>query len=231
MNCLIIDDNRAARTSLKNLISQIETLSLKFECTSALEAYNILQKEEIDLVLLDIEMPEMSGIELLRNLKKRPITILTSSKTEYAVEGFELNVADYIVKPVTMPRLLSAISRAQQIFDNKNAKLEKSDLDFIFIRDKGILSKLKIENILYIQALGSYVTIHTIESKVHTIHLTLLAIEGNLPKEKFYRQHRSYLIALDKIDRIEQETAYIGKIPLPIGEQYKKLLLEKLNLV
>ena len=230
MNCLIVDDNKLARTSLKNLISQVDILTLKHECSSAVEAYNILKKEEIDLIFLDVEMPEMSGIELLRNIDKRPITILITAKEHYAVEGFELNVADYIVKPVTMPRLMIAVSRAKEIYDSRNSLVEKSDKEFIFIRDKGVLAKLKFDDILFIQALGSYVTIHTLE-KNHTIHLTLMAIEEKLPREKFYRLHRSYLVALNKIDKIEQETAYVGKNPIPIGEQYKKILLEKLNLV
>jgi len=230
MNCLIVDDHKMARTSLKNLISQVDILTLKHECSSAVEAYNILKQEEIDLVFLDVEMPEMSGIELLKNLEKRPITILITAKEHYAVEGFELNVADYIVKPVTLPRLMTAVSRAKEIFDSRNSRVEKSDKEFIFIRDKGVLAKLKFDDILFIQALGSYVTIHTPE-KNHTIHLTLMAIEEKLPSDKFYRLHRSYLVALNKIDKVEHETAYVGKNPIPIGEQYKKTLLEKLNLV
>jgi DNA-binding LytR/AlgR family response regulator len=177
-----------------------------------------------------VEMPEMSGIELLKSLEKRPIAILITAKRDYAVEGFELNVADYIVKPVTLPRLITAVSRAKEIFDSRNSKVEKTDKDFIFIRDKGVLTKLKLEDILFIQALGSYVTIHT-PDKNHTIHLTLMAIEEKLPAEKFYRLHRSYIIALNKVDTVEQETAYIGKNPIPIGEQFKKALLEKLNLI
>lgn len=230
MNCLIIDDNRAVRASLRNLISTIDALTFKQECSNALEAYNILKKENIDLIFLDVEMPEMSGIELLRSLEKRPITILITSKRDYAVEGFELNVADYIVKPVTLPRLILAVSRAKEIFDSRNSQVEIPDKDFIFIRDKGILTKVKIEDILFIQALGSYVTIHTTE-KNYTVHLTLLAMEEKLSPEKFYRLHRSYLVAINKIDSVEQETVYIQKNAIPIGEQFKKTLLEKLNLI
>ena len=230
MNCLIVDDNKMARTSLRELISRIGFLTVQHECSSALEAYKILKEEEIDLVFLDVEMPEMSGIDLLKSLEKRPITILITAKPDYAVDGFELNVADYIVKPVTLPRLIAAVSKAKEVFDSSHSTGELLDKDFIFIRDKGVLIKLKTDDILFIQALGSYVTIHLPEKK-HTIHLTLMAIEKTLPSAKFFRIHRSYLVALDKVDRIEQETAYIGKNPIPIGELYKKAFLEKLNLI
>lgn len=230
MNCLIVDDSIIARTSLRELISRVETLTLKHECSSAIEVFNILQKEEIDLVFLDVEMPEMTGIEFLKKLEKRPITILITGKREYAVEGFELNVVDYIVKPVTLSRLMVAVSRAKEVFDVSHSSQESFGKEYIFIRDKGVLSKIKVVDILFVHALGSYVSIHTAEKR-YTIHHTLLAIAENLPSEKFYRLHRSYLIALDKVDKVEQETAYIGKTPIPIGELYKKTFLEKLNLI
>ena len=230
MKCIIVDDNKAARTALKHLVSQVDFLEIMFECSSALEGYNILKRESIDLVFLDVEMPEMTGLELLKNLEKRPIVILITAKKEYAIEGFELNVADYILKPVALPRLMTAVSRAKEIFDSKTSQIDVSDKEFVFIRDKGVLTKLKIENIEYIQALGDYITIYTQEKK-HTIHITLGAIEQKLPSDKFYRLHRSYLVALNKVDSVEQETAYINKHPIPIGEQYKKALLEKLNLI
>ncbi|HEY4798799.1 MAG TPA: LytTR family DNA-binding domain-containing protein [Bacteroidia bacterium] len=230
MNCLIADDNKAARTALKHLVSQIDFLELKYECSSAVEAYNIMKKDPVDLLLLDVEMPEMTGLELLKNLEKRPVAILITSKREYAVEGFELNVADYILKPVTLPRLMAAVSKAKEIAESKNSQVENTDKDFIFIRDKGVLTKVKTDDILYVHALGDYVTIHT-ATKNHIVHITLGSLEQKLSKEKFYRLHRSYLVALNKIDSVEQETAFIQKQAIPIGEQYKKLLLAKLNLI
>lgn len=232
MNCIIVDDNKLARTSLKILIGQIDFLNIKEECSDAMEAYNYLKKEPVDLVFLDVEMPGMSGIELIKNLVKRPIIILITSKKNYAVEAFELNVADYIIKPVTLSRLTIAISRAKELFDHKDQLIDtnQKDKDFIFVRSNSILAKIKLSDIIYIQALGDYVNIIT-PSKRNTVHCTLRSMEEKLPVNKFYRLHRSYLVATDHIDSVEDNTAYIGKNQLPIGEQYKKELLRKLNLV
>ncbi|HXD94667.1 MAG TPA: LytTR family DNA-binding domain-containing protein [Bacteroidia bacterium] len=234
MNCIIVDDNKMARTALKKLIEQVDFLNFKEECSSPVDAFNYLQENSTDLFFLDIEMPGMTGIELIKNLsiEKRPIIILITSKTEYAVEAFELNVADYIVKPVTMPRLLTALAKAKDLFDNKEKKIEpnQKDKEYIFVRSNAVLTKIKIIEITYIQALGDYVNIFTADKR-YTVHITLKGMEDNLPVEKFYRLHRSYLIALDHIDKVEEGTAFIGKHPIPIGEQFKKELLKKLNLI
>jgi two-component system LytT family response regulator len=234
MNCIIVDDNKMARTALKKLIEQVDFLNFKQECASPVDAFNYLQENSTDLFFLDIEMPGMTGIELIKNLsiEKRPIIILITSKTEYAVEAFELNVADYIVKPVTLPRLLTALAKAKDLFDNKEKKIEpnQKDKEYIFVRSNAVLTKIKIIEITYIQALGDYVNIFTADKR-YTVHITLKGMEDNLPVEKFYRLHRSYLIALDHIDKVEEGTAFIGKHPIPIGEQFKKELLKKLNLI
>jgi two-component system, LytTR family, response regulator len=234
MNCIVVDDNKMARTALKKLINQVDFLVFKEECASPVDAFNYLQKEAVDLVFLDVEMPGMTGIELIKNLpaEKRPIIILITSKTEYAVEAFELNVADYIVKPVTLPRLLTAVAKAKELFDSKEQKVEpnQKDKEYIFVRSNAVLAKIKIIDIIYVQALGDYVNIFTADKR-HTVHITLRGMEETLPDDKFYRLHRSYLIALDHVDKVEEGTAFIGKHPVPIGEQFKKDLLKKLNLI
>ncbi|MCD6068774.1 MAG: transcriptional regulator [Bacteroidetes bacterium] len=230
MNCIIVDDDKMARMALKALVSDISFLTLKHECDTAISAFNTLQREQIDLVFLDIEMPEMSGLELLKNLERRPIVVFCTAKEEYAVEAFELNVADYIVKPYTKARFLAAVSRAKEIFDSKQQQVETLEKEYIFIRTNSVLTKIIISEISYIQALGDYINIFT-DDKRHTVHMTLKAIEDKLLSEKFYRLHRSYLINLDKIDSVEKETAYINKHPIPIGEQNKQELLKRLNLI
>jgi two-component system, LytTR family, response regulator len=235
MNCIIVDDNKMARTATRQLVSQVDFLKLKQECSSPVEAFNYLQKEAVDLIFLDIEMPEMSGIELIKNLEQRPIIILITAKKEYALEAFELNVVDYIVKPVNLSRFMVAVSRAKELFDLKDQKIEEQgekdkDKDYIFVRSNSVLSKVNIKSILYIQALGDYVNIFTKDNR-YTVHISLKAFEDKMPKDKFYRLHRSYLIAIDHIDNIEENTAYIEKHPIPIGEQFKKDLLKKLNLL
>src|SRR3954470_16896172 len=233
MKCIIVDDNKMARTAIKLLIAQVDFLDLKQECASPIEAFNYLKAEEVDLVFLDVEMPGMTGVELIKNLEKRPIIILITSKKDYAIEAFELNVADYIVKPVSLPRFTMAVSRAKELFDSKNedhgVKHEK-DKEYIFARSNNVLAKIRIDDIKYIQALGDYVNIFT-DDKRYTVHITLKGIEEKLPQDKFYRLHRSYITSLNHIDNIEESTAYIGKHPLPIGEQFKKELLKKLNLI
>lgn len=232
MNCIIVDDNKMARTALKKLIEQVDSLVLQEECASPIDAYNYLLKESVDLVFLDVEMPGMTGIELVKNLEKRPIIILITSKTDYAVEAFELNVADYIIKPVTLSRFMVAVAKAKELFELKGQKIElnEKDKEYMFVRSNSVLTKIKINDITYVQALGDYVNIYTLDSR-YTVHITLKGMEEKLPAEKFYRLHRSYLIALDHIDKVEEGTAFIGKHPVPIGEQYKKELLKKINLI
>src|SRR5688572_24254855 len=126
MTCIIVDDNKMARTAIRLMIEQVDFLKLKQECENPVDAFNLLQREEIDLVFLDVEMPEMSGMDLIKNLEKRPIFILISAKKEYAVEAFELNVADYIIKPVSLARFTMAVSRAKELYDSKHKKEEGS---------------------------------------------------------------------------------------------------------
>lgn len=231
MNCIIVDDTELARTALKLLIAQVDFLTLTQECSNPVDAFNYLKKEPVDLVFLDVEMPGMTGIELIKNLEKRPIIILITAKKNYAIEAFELNVADYIVKPVNLSRFMVAVSRAKELFDEKDQKLEinEKEKDYIFVRSNSVLTKIKINDIIYIQALGDYVNIFT--DKRYTVHITLRGMEEKLPVSKFYRLHRSYLVGLDHIVGVEEGTAYVGKHPLPIGEQFKKELLKKLNLI
>lgn len=232
MNCIVVDDNNLACETLKHFISQVDFLILKKECLSSVEAFNYIQNESVDLIFLDVEMPGMSGIELIKNLEKRPIIILITAKKDYAVEAFELSVADYIVKPVTLPRFMAAVSKAKELFESNDQKIEINgkQKDYIFVRANSVLTKIRIKDIIYIQALGDYVNIYTRDHR-YTVHITLRGMEEKLPRDKFYRLHRSYLVALDQVDQVEESTAYIEKHPLPIGEQFKKNLLKKLNLI
>jgi DNA-binding LytR/AlgR family response regulator len=175
-------------------------------------------------------MPKVTGLEFIKSLTNPPLIILITAREHYAVEAFEHNVVDYIVKPVKENRFMLAINRAQEIFNSQHKTVESSDKDFFFIKDKGVLTKLRIDDILFIKAMGDYVTIYT-PGKNFTIHVNLRTIEGKLPADKFFRLHRSYIVALDKVDTIEQETVFIQKQAIPIGEQLKQQLLDKLNLL
>ncbi|RPD46531.1 MULTISPECIES: LytR/AlgR family response regulator transcription factor [Chitinophagaceae] len=232
MKCLIIDDNKVARLAMRQLVGQVQSLQLVAECSDALEAYNHLSKEHIDLLLLDIEMPEMTGIELTKQLPAniRPLIIFTTAKTDYAVEAFELSVVDYLVKPVALPRFLQAIERAKEALDSNRQDVRIDGQEFVFVKDNGILKKLNVEDILYLEAMGDYVKVHTAQ-KFHVLHSTLKAIEEKLPTSKFLRVHRSYIVALNKIDYIQEGTIYIGKASVPLAETYKVMMNKRLNML
>src|ERR1700730_15216837 len=145
MNTLIVDDNKIARLAMKQLASQVKDILIAGECANAMDAYNHLQEQPVDLILLDIEMPGMTGLELIKNIgKTRPVIIFTTSKKEYAVEAFELNVADYMVKPVTPARFIQAIDKAREIIDSNKEEFQMSEEEFLFIRDSNIVRRLKL---------------------------------------------------------------------------------------
>lgn len=231
MNCLIVDDNKIARTTLAQLAKHVKDLNVLKECASAFEAYDALTNGGIDLILLDVEMKGMSGLELARNLgEKAPVIIFITSKKEYAVDAFELKVADYIVKPVIPSRFIQAIERAKEILDSKAEKVDFKADEFIFIRDSNIVKRLKIEDILFAEAMGDYVKLHTAK-KFFAIHKGLRDVEERLPLDRFIRVHRSYIVALDKIDRIEQGVLIISDKPVPVADAYRNTLNKRLNVL
>ncbi len=237
MKCLVVDDNKMARLALQQLVSQVDFLECTGEAASAIEAFNFLKQNDVDLILLDIEMPNMSGIELTRQLSQRPLIIFITSKKEYAVEAFELNVADYIVKPITVPRFLAAVERAKQLFDaknDKNSSLLQSTEEFIFIRDSTLLKKIMMDDLLWLEAMGDYVKVFHRENgkeKFNAIHTTLKALEEKLPASKFQRVHRSYVVAVAKIDFIEEGAINVGKKVIPVADAYRNALNKRLNLI
>ncbi len=231
MNALIIDDNEMARMMLKELAGRVDDLTIVAECTSAFEAYNLLLSETVDVLLLDIEMPGMSGLELTKNLvNKRPIIIFISSKKEYASDAFDLNVVDYIIKPVTSSRFIQAIDKAREILNSNKEEVNVKEDEFVFIRDSNIIRRLKLDNILFAEAMGDYVKLYTPE-KFYAIHATLKAVEERLPASRFLRVHRSYLVALDKIDSMEGGVLVINRTPLPVADAYRSALSKRMNVI
>lgn len=231
MNCLIVDDNKIARTTLRQLVSQVNQLELAGECENALDAYNLLQESPVDILLLDIEMPGMSGLDLTRNLgNKRPIIIFTTSKKEYAAEAFDLNVADYIVKPVTPGRFIQAIDKAREILESRKEEIKLDNETFIFIRDSNIVRRIALDDILFAEAMGDYVKLHT-PQKYYAVHATLKSIEERLPAARFLRVHRSYIATLDKIDTIQDGALVIHGKTVPVADAYRAALNKKLNIL
>jgi two-component system, LytTR family, response regulator len=231
MKCLIVDDNKIARMAMRQLVSQVKDLELSGECENAIEAYNLIHEKQVDLLLLDIEMPGMTGIELTKNFEgEGPLIIFTTAKADYAVEAFELNVVDYLVKPVQLPRFIAAVERARETFEVRLDALKIEQKDFVFVKDNGILKRVPMEDILFVEAMGDYIKVHTTQ-KYYIVHATLKSVEEKIPLQKFMRVHRSYIVALNRIDFIEEGVINIGKTSIPVADAYRGALTRRLNLL
>jgi DNA-binding LytR/AlgR family response regulator len=231
MKCIIVDDNKMARMALKQLVTQVPSLELIAECSDANEALNSLDSRQVDLVLLDIEMPDMNGLDLIRKLgNQRPLIIFTTAKKDYAVEAFELSVVDYLVKPITLPRLKQAVEKAGEALESNKEEVKVEEQGFVFVKDNGILKRISIDDILFLEAMGDYVKVHT-SQKFHVVHATLKSIEEKLPSSRFIRVHRSYIVAINKIDYIQEGTISIGKTTIPVADTHKSNLNKRLNLL
>ncbi len=233
MNCIIIDDDELAILVIEKFIKKAGFLTNVGSFTTAIDAITFLKKEEgIDLIFLDIEMPEMTGIEFLKSLTNLPQIIITSAKQKYALEAFEYDVTDYLLKPISYPRLYKAVDKAYQKY--KEMKKDKEANDGFFIKSSSSLIRMKYSDILWVEALENYVGINTYENK-HTIHFTMKAIESELPEDIFIRVHRSYIVNINKINVIEDNTIVMktakGTKTIPIGKSYRDKLLGDINLV
>lgn len=227
-SCLVVDDNKIASLLLVELLKQIPGLTIAGVCENAMEAILFLSHNKIDLLFLDIEMPGMSGIELLKSLSERPLTILTSANTGFAIEAFELNVADYIVKPVLLPRLLRTVRRATELLQDEYVTINEVQKDYIFIKDGKAIRKILFDDIYFLEAKGDYVKIHFAD-KYYVIHTTLKMLEEKLSSKAFIRVHRSYIVAIEKIDYIEDNVLYLNTVSVPLSEFYKARVLKQLN--
>lgn len=230
MNCIIVDDDEMSRNTLKQLVQRVNFLALTKVCEGAEDAINTLKNERIDLMFLDIEMPEMSGMDLIRSLETRPMIILTTSHKEYALDAFECNVVDYLVKPLLLPRFLLAATKARDLFENSRNKLDSVDREYFFVKNNSVMHKLLIKDILWMESMGDYITINTVNRK-YILHLTLKAIEPKIPPDKFIRVHRSFIVAMDNITSVEDTTICIGNKLIPVGAIYKENFMRRLNLL
>lgn len=229
MKALIVDDNDIARTTLAHLAKQVPDLSIVSEFSNAIEAYHYLQSHSVDLIFLDIEMPEMTGIELTKTLSgKETIIIFTTSKKEYALEAFELNIADYLLKPIMPVRFLQAVSKAQTILESRKENVEVTRDEFLFVRDSNITRRLKLDDIFYAEAMGDYVKFYTKE-KMFAIHGKMKTAEERLPKDHFIRVHRSYIVSVGKIDTLQDGGIMINGKFIPVADAYRKALNTQMN--
>ena len=231
MNCLIIDDNAIARSVLKNLFKIEDSLKLIAECENAADAYKILANNKIDLLLLDVEMPGITGIELVKALgDKKPLIVFISSKRDYASDAYDLNVVDFIAKPITPDRFLKAIIKAKEIYKNQNLFMPSKKDEFIFIRDSNIIRRIKLADINYLEAKGDYVKIY-LDEKNYAIHPSLKSVEDKLPMDVFSRVHRSFIVNISKIDTIEGGTLIIQQHFVPVSDAYKSSLNKRMQIL
>ena len=222
---IVIDDEPLARNVIKEYAKKISTLNIVGECEDAICAHQFLQTKKIDIIFLDINMPKLSGIEFLKNLKNPPLVIFTTAYSEYAMEGYELNIIDYLKKPFSFERFCKAYFRAEEMILLKqsastNEVIEKQN-DFIFIKSDKKSIKVNISNILYIEGLGDYIKIFLNDKKLVT-NISMKKIENLLPETQFYRIHKSYIISIAKVESIEGNMVKINNIHLPIGNSYRQ---------
>ncbi len=227
---ILVDDNKVARVMLSEMLRKIPEIEITAEFEEAPLAISYLKKEEADILFLDVEMPGMSGIELLKVLPERPLTILVTAQPAYAVEAFELNVVDYLVKPFPISRVILAVEKAIELLKMKNTNVNMVREDYIFIKDGKTIRNISLDSILWLEAKGDYVKIIT-QKNNYIIHATLRSIEEKLAGNEFIRIHRGYIIPASKIDYIEDGAVFIQGTPLPVSENYKNELLKKLRLL
>ena len=230
INCIIIDDEPLARKGLKEYITDTDFLQLAGEFDNPLKATEAISKGEVQLLFLDIQMPKITGLEFFRTLKQPPPVIFTTAYPQYALDGFEVNALDYLVKPISFDRFLKAALKAKEFYEvrEKNSVLASSaGTEYFFIKADNKLVKLDYEEVLFAEALQNYVVIHTTGKKYIT-YLTFKAVEDYLPGNRFIRTHKSYIVAAAKIDSIEGNDITIGQHHIPISRNLKEEVMEKL---
>ena len=228
IRCIIVDDEPLAREGMERLVNDAGVFELVAICNNALEANKILSNEKIDLMFLDIQMPGMRGVDFLKTLQIRPLVIITTAYPNFALEGFELNVLDYLVKPITTERFMKAVNRAKDMLEYKEDDSAAGKKDFFFIRSSSNYEKVFYNDIFFVEASQNYMTIHTEKGKLMAL-LTIKSLEEQLPGNKFLRIHKSYIISLEKITSLRGNEVIISSHTIPIGNNYKDQLLKIVN--
>jgi two-component system LytT family response regulator len=226
ISCLIVDDEPLARNLMTEYVSKVGYLTLVKSCSSPLEALEVLRTTPVDLLFLDVQMPELTGLAFLKSLQRKPQVILTTAYSQYAMEGYELDVADYLLKPITFERFVKAVDKVSARLSKapEPPTPEPSD-DYIFVKDGTKLVKIRWVDILYVEGLKDYVTIHTPQQKVVSLQ-RLKLLEDQLPKQRFMRVHNSFIISLAAIRTIQKDKVQIGEAWIPIGDTYRKAFRE-----
>ena len=231
LNCLIVDDEPMARKVLEEYIGDIDFLQLAGKAENSIKATSILNNNKIDLMFLDINMPRMSGLEFLKNNASHPMTILTTAYTEYAIEGFELDVLDYLVKPFSAERFLKACAKAKEYFELKNKPAEiiqsTEASNYFFVKCDGKIEKLMYNELIYIEAMMNYVVLHAEDRKL-IVYLTIKGMMEQLPSNIFLKIHKSTIVNTNKIRSIEGNILDIGKAKVSISQNMQDEVMKEI---
>jgi DNA-binding LytR/AlgR family response regulator len=229
MRCMIVDDEELSRTLLTNYIARLPFLHLVGACANPLEALGILREQSVDLLFLDIQMPELTGIEFLRILRHKPTVIFTTAYPDYALDGYNMDVVDYLLKPFSFERFVQAVNKAaaqQQAPVPATPAGTAPARDFIMIKADHKMHRIRYDDILYIQSMREYAAFHLPAGRILSLH-SLKGLETELPAERFVRIHKSYIVAIDKIQTLEGNMVQVGGEKLPVGANYRDMLLSR----
>ncbi len=239
INCLIVDDEPLAQRVVEKYIEDVPFIEIIAKCKNAFEAMQALSENEIDLIFLDINMPKLSGINFLKTLKNPPLVIITSAYSDFALEGFELDVVDYIKKPFSFERFLKAVSKVQERLKESKVIASPSlitqdiivpDEDHVFVKSNKKSHRIAYDELFYVEALGDYVKFHTLD-KVIITYLSMKSAETVLPMSRFCRIHKSFIINISKIKTIDGNEVEIKGSKLPIGSNYKQEFFNRIHTV
>lgn len=226
LRCIAVDDEPLALDLLEDNIRQVPFLELVAKCADAFEAIKVLQETTVDLIFLDIQMPGLTGLQFIQSLSHKPMIILITAYEKYALEGFELDVTDYLVKPVSLPRFIKACNKARELYQLKHQQVSAAPgtaPEFFFVNSDYSLLKINIADIIWIEALKDYIRIHlTGAAKPVVTRMPLKQVEEQLPPARFIRIHKSYIIAVAHITAIRKNSVFIGTMELPVGDNYRE---------
>jgi DNA-binding LytR/AlgR family response regulator len=226
LNCIVVDDEELSRKMIAHFVEKVNFLRLAKEFHNAPDVLSYVDEEHVDIIFLDVKMPDMSGMEFINALEKDIEIILITADEKYAVEAFEKKVTDYLVKPVEYARFVQAARAASKRIESKRSSTQKR-LEF-YVRTDSKIVRISFAEILFVEALADYVIIQA-ENKKHIVHFTMKGIASRLPDEQFVRTHRSYIVNLDKIEALEDNSVLIGTKYIPIGASYREALHDRLN--
>jgi DNA-binding LytR/AlgR family response regulator len=231
LKCIIVDDEPLAQEVIERYLSNFREIELVKKCSNALEAFEVLHTEHIDLMFLDISMPVISGIDFLRSLRNAPAVIITTAYPDFALQGYELDVIDYLVKPVSMERFIKAVNKTMErvklINPTNKPEASTSKVDYMFVKSDQKLVKVKFKDIDYIEGMKDYVKIFVADKMIVTLH-TMKFFEANLPFGEFMRVHKSFIVNLDAIKSISGNELEVRQIRIPIGSSYKENLMKRI---